>query len=267
MSSNIDDRRDEEPAGDIAPARETRSARRRDRKPRKASRQKRFGPPMVPNGDGYMPFSNAMHWIASKGGDVAVKCTNEAFRPAFDDLVNGISSRKIRGLWNNLKGEPMPVDPSKVDVQMLFAGDRSSVFGYPNTSFIECSLVLGWDRHEEYWQRSFSDKLVVGEDIQFTHLRVMEADIRARWPFHLMPVVTEPGAANSPAVSISSLSSPTVATNSWTVAPLPTAKASLVFHSGFFRRRPLRPSLREFARHPAGHGPVEPHQSILRSSP
>src|SRR5262249_20749479 len=127
------------------------------------------GAPIAPNGDGYMSFWGALHWVASQGGRVEVTADQESLREAFNDLIDEIANEKVR-IIGNQNGAPSPIRGiDLLDVKMLlFWDDSSSLPGHPNAPFIQLSPIP-WNPDNEDRQREFNDQLFVGGYPRYSH--------------------------------------------------------------------------------------------------
>jgi hypothetical protein len=80
--------------------------------------------PIAPVGDGTMPFSAAVHWIASKGFKIGLLLTDAepSYRAAAIDLCNKILSGKVRTHGENLDGDFESI-PAVEFVELKFTFD------------------------------------------------------------------------------------------------------------------------------------------------
>jgi hypothetical protein len=140
------------------------------------------GPPLPPDGPGYMPFTPAAHWIASKGGTISIGTDEQFWSAALNDLLAHIASEDVdrtgrkNGLTERVPGR-------------LFAGIRVS-FPYSELSletllgdapYLDCVPFVD----DEHWQRGSNDKLYFSGGRptgDWTHLQVRKTDIARLWP-------------------------------------------------------------------------------------
>jgi hypothetical protein len=159
-----------------------------------------FGTPTRPDGPGFMPLTEAAHWIASKGGIVSVEIGEQIWKPAFDDLLAHIASQDVEVIGRRGAGnESVPA--------RLFARIRV-VYPY---SDLPLHTMLGDEPYldcypfvdDDHWQREFNDKLYASgrDQPQWTHLQVKKSDVARLWPFELTPQERDASSESLPAGS------------------------------------------------------------------
>jgi hypothetical protein len=140
------------------------------------------GPPMLPNGPGYMPLTSAAHWIASKGGTVSTGNDEQLWRPAFDDLLGRITSREVEVIGRRGAGNESVPGHLFARIQVAYPySDLLVRTLLGDNAYLDCYPFVDDDQ----WQRESSDKLYAsgrGEP-QWTHLQVRKPDIVRFWPF------------------------------------------------------------------------------------
>jgi hypothetical protein len=148
-----------------------------------------IGPPMRPDGGGFMPLSQAAYWIATSGGTGRINdCTSkEVWERAYAELMPRIAGGEIEVI-----GRPSVSDPP-INIE----GHRFSgiAIHYPFDLSPPLSALLGSEPHivcslaiDEEWRRELNDKLF-GSNTQkpiFTHLEVRKSNIASHWSFGLI---------------------------------------------------------------------------------
>jgi hypothetical protein len=137
---------------------------------------------IAPDGDGYMPLSAALHWIASKWLTCAPDtCLNakEQYQAAAAEFKTPGSSGKVRviGADHNRTVEPFPPDQFAT-VRWCFVFNESDLFS--EIIAHEARIVImpcGEDEQSEdqFW--------VGGNQPHLTMLQASKEDVRREWPF------------------------------------------------------------------------------------
>jgi len=127
-----------------------------------------------------MPLTEAAHWIASKGGTLAIGIAEQFWKPAFDELVARIESEDVKVIGQRGAGnEDVPVHLfSRIRIAYpYFDLPFSMLIG--DGPYLDCSPFVD----DDHWQREFNDKLYSSGRAQWTHLQVRKSDIARSWPF------------------------------------------------------------------------------------
>jgi hypothetical protein len=138
--------------------------------------------PIKPDGDGCMPLSAALHWIASNGlasaPDACVDASDQYQAVAKEFSAKVISGRvRIIGADNNQMAETLP--PLELaTVQWSFFFNDDDYFSDATTDVSRIVIMpCGDDQRSEdqYW--------AAGDQPRLTMLQVFKEDIRREWPF------------------------------------------------------------------------------------
>jgi hypothetical protein len=143
-----------------------------------------IGPPIAPEGGGYMPFSQAAYWIVTNGGTKSFDVDDQAaWKRAYDELLAHIASNDVEIIGQSSDGMNEKIDA------LLFAGLRVS-YPYHDTP---SELLFGSELYiesfpfidNEHWLKGFNDKLVppCGGKRQWSRLQVKKEDVRRIWRF------------------------------------------------------------------------------------
>jgi hypothetical protein len=145
---------------------------------------KTIGPPVKPEGGGYMPLSQAAYWIATNGGTKSVDVDDQAaWKHAYDELLAHITSNDVQIIGQSNDGMNEEINA------LLFAGLRVS-YPYHDTP---SELLFGSEPYieswpfidDEHWRKGFNDKLVPprGGKRRWSRLQVKKEDVRRIWRF------------------------------------------------------------------------------------
>jgi hypothetical protein len=137
-----------------------------------------FRLPMLPEGSGTMPLSEAAYFIASKGGRETFDLKDEAiWNRAFDELLLKIVSGEVETAGRPRLGRK-EVIPGHAFVGVEVSYPYCDGFA-PPVLCLDCYPYVDGDQ----WQ-SFNDKLYLPfTEPQWTHLEVKKEDIARLWPF------------------------------------------------------------------------------------
>jgi hypothetical protein len=153
--------------------------------------------PIVPEGDGSMPVSAALHWIASEGFKIDLDDCPDAhdrYQAAAGRFSATANSKKfdIVGLDRDRKAAILPSYVFAV-VKWPFVNDDEGLFG-AGEARIE---LVPWDddqrSNDEFWEGGESSPRV-------TTLTVLKESIRRNWPFAILADNTSITEAGQPSV-------------------------------------------------------------------
>jgi hypothetical protein len=140
------------------------------------------GPPMLPDGPGYMPLTSAAHWIASKGGTTLIGTDEQFWRAAFDDLLARIASGDVEVIGRRDSLNEFVPGHLFARIRISFPYSELSVetlFG--DAPYLDCVPLV----NDEDWQRESNDKLYLSgrrPTADWTHLQVRKTDVARLWP-------------------------------------------------------------------------------------
>jgi hypothetical protein len=136
-------------------------------------------PPIAPEGDGCMPISAVLHWIACKGcidvpdtPDIRANAGAQ-YQAAGMLFSEKASSQRLRVVGINRNQESEPIDCSQfVHVRWSFIFNDIDLFS--NCFAGDARIVILGD--DQYW---------IGRETEprWTNLQVFKEDIRREWPF------------------------------------------------------------------------------------
>jgi hypothetical protein len=173
-------------------------AAKAERQPRRTLTSDGFEPPSRPEGDGWMPLSQAAYWIATAGGILTIDLENKStWQNAYGEILDSIKIEKveIRGRQNGL-GEIVQIgSESFCDISAEFNVDYpfvdtpdEMVFG--RKPHIRCHLVVD----EKHRDCGFNDQLILGHgEPKFTNLHVKKSDIARLRPKLLQAATSTAG--------------------------------------------------------------------------
>lgn len=137
---------------------------------------------LSPDGIGYMPLYSAARWIATQGEPAAPEPEAEAWRAAYDDLLERISASDVE-VVGSAEGLKERLDGFK------FAGCK---IGYPFDAAPDCpqldnDLVLVSRPYvdDECWSSGCDDSLRNRLGTRWSKLMVRKQDVASIWPFGL----------------------------------------------------------------------------------
>ena len=143
------------------------------------------GPPMRPEGGGFMPLSQAVYWIATKGGLITIENIEDknAWQGAYRDVLDHIASGEVEIIGRrNGYGTPTKIEGyrfSGISVDYPFSDTPDEIL-FGDEPHVRCYPFID----EEHWRREFNDKLMVDRSLpEFTHLEVKKSDVARLWPF------------------------------------------------------------------------------------
>jgi hypothetical protein len=138
--------------------------------------------PIAPGGDGYMPLSAALHWIASKGLTCAPDTcldANAQYQAAAKEFKAKASSGKVRvvGADHNRTVETFPSDQFAT-TQWCFVFNEADLFSEILAN--EARIVImpcgeNEQSEDQFW--------VGGNQPRLAMLQVSRKDVRREWPF------------------------------------------------------------------------------------
>jgi hypothetical protein len=143
-----------------------------------------LGPPMQPQGAGFMPLSQAAYWIATKGALVVIENVedNNAWQDAYRDMLDHIASGEVEVVGRqNGYGTPTKIEGhrfSGICVEYPYSDTPNEVL-FGDEPHLSCYPFID----EEHWRREFNDKLMADRNLpEFTHLEVKKSDVARLWP-------------------------------------------------------------------------------------
>lgn len=140
-------------------------------------------PPILPVGDGSMPFSAAVHWIASEGlkSGLPLSSAGQKYRDAAIALRDKIISEKVRTSGENLDGDPEALAAVEFEeLKFTFDFEAGVVDIAKRVNRIEVVASENGLPQDCYF-RARSHRPI------WTKLVVRREDVLREWPFDSVP--------------------------------------------------------------------------------
>jgi hypothetical protein len=141
-----------------------------------------LGPPQRPEGAGYMPYSEAVYWIATKGGAIEIFEIEpgNALKNAYHALNDHIATGEVLVIGRQCgQGTAIPIGGCRFsDIAINYPFSE-----WPKRRDGEAHVICRLHRDKENWQQGNCDQLMAGRLAEFTHLQVRKSDIARVWPF------------------------------------------------------------------------------------
>src|SRR5262249_35869564 len=143
------------------------------------------GTPTRAERGGFMPFTDAAYWIATKGGRFEIANIEDvtAWALAYQELTDRIASGDVEiiGRGSGI-GTPVKIAGykfSNIGIDYPFTDTLDEML-FGKVPHVRCYLV----RDLEHWQKEFNDKLFGSDERvpEYTHLEVSKADVARLWP-------------------------------------------------------------------------------------
>jgi hypothetical protein len=140
--------------------------------------------PIKPEGDGCMPLSAALHWIASKGfANAPDACTDagDQYQAAAKEFSSKVISGKVRVIGADHNQRPETLSPLEfATMRWCFLFNETDLFSEIVAN--EARIVImpcgeNEQSEDQFW--------VSGNQPRFTMLQVFREDVRREWPFTL----------------------------------------------------------------------------------
>ncbi len=147
----------------------------------------------VPIGDGYMPLSCAVQWVAAEGdARDPHEISDDEWVATYKKVIAALSSGFLTAIGLTA-GQMDPIPAHKFALCPVHPAWLD--YGLPKFNGMYLRAWIYTD--EEIWRDGFNDALMDGGVVHWQRLSVAKGDVRRLWPFHLQQP-TKTGAPGRP---------------------------------------------------------------------
>jgi hypothetical protein len=145
-----------------------------------------LGPPIRPEGAGYMKYSEAAYWIASQDGKLKIsEIEDSGWEIAYRALNDHIATGDVHIIGRRHgEGPPTEIEGYRFSGILIEYPFSNLPFIRGGEPYVLCRL----HQDKEHWHQHYNDQLMADHRLppEFTHLEVRKSDIARLWPFALM---------------------------------------------------------------------------------